>query len=334
MTGQFTTKLPLSIGHAGDLKLKSGTTVLLPDRAATASCSVMGAAPGSRETDLLAPEDTVQSVDAIVLSGGSAFGLAAADGVQCRLAEYGRGFRVGSAVIPIVSAAICFDLQNGGDKSGIPAEGRKTGLPSPYWKLGYDAVSGAGATTPLGTAGAGTGAKTADLKGGFGAARGETENGLILEAYAVCNAVGSTIAAQNGAFHARPFEMNGEFGDRNPDILRPPFPLASKLHATARGNTTIGCIATNAKLDKARLKRLAMSAHTGLARAIWPSHTPLDGDLVFALSAGGEDVADDLAFTELCAIAASTFSRAIALGVYHAEAAEGDLLPVWRAEYG
>lgn len=333
MAQVFSTQLPLSIGHASRDELKTGSTVIIPDHSSPASYFVMGGAPGSRETDLLNPDETVDVVDAIVLSGGSAFGLAAADGAQCRLAEQGKGFAVGPATIPIVPAAICFDLFSGSRASAIPSKEHPLGKPTPYWQFGYDAVDAASKETALGTVGAGRGATTSDLKGGFGAARSIHDTGLILEAYVVVNAVGTTIASSNGAFLAHSFEIREEFGGRKPVGFNTPYPLSTKLHATGRTNTTIGCIATNAKLDKASLRRLSMCAHTGLARGIWPSHTPLDGDLVFALSVGDREVTDPLLFTELCSLAASTFSRAIAIGVYNASPAEGDPHPTWQEKY-
>ncbi|WP_099866607.1 P1 family peptidase [Pararhizobium haloflavum] len=320
----------LRVGNAEDHRLKSGVTALLCDQPATAAVEVLGGAPGTRETDLLAPHNTVQHVDAIVLSGGSGFGLDAASGVQARLREEGRGFPVGPHRIPIVPAAILFDLMNGGDKDW--------GRYPPYRELGYAAAAKSAATFDLGTAGAGTGATTAGLKGGLGSASTVLANGPTIGALVAVNALGATTFGEKGHFWAAPFEKQDEFGGLGYPSAMPADPdqVRLKMRDRARpgANTTIAVIATDAELTKAEAKRLAISAHDGFARAIWPAHTAMDGDLVFALATGtgSRPVADD--FIDLCAAAAATMARAIARGVYQAEAAAQDGVPTWRARFG
>lgn len=320
----------LVVGNAEDDHLKSGVTALLCDEPTVAAVQVLGGAPGTRETDLLEPHNTVETVDALVLSGGSSFGLDAASGVQAWLRERGRGFPVGQHRIPIVPSAILFDLMNGGDKSW--------GRYPPYRELGYAAAQTAAAEFRLGASGAGTGALTAGLKGGVGSASTVLATGHTVGALVAVNAIGSVTFGEEGHFWAAPFEKNGEFGGKGYPAVMPIEPdlIALKMRDRARpgGSTTIAVIATNATLTKAQAKRLAISAHDGFARAIWPAHTAMDGDLVFALATGrmGAPAVDD--FIDLCAAASSTMARAIARGVYAASPAEGDVLPTWRQKFG
>jgi L-aminopeptidase/D-esterase-like protein len=321
----------LLVGHAADDRLKSGVTVILCDPPAVASVCVFGGAPGTRETDLLEPQNSVDTVDALVLSGGSAFGLDAASGVQAVLRAAGRGKVVGRAVVPIVPAAILFDLNNGGDKDW--------GLHAPYRDLGVAATRAASREVATGSVGAGTGATTATLKGGLGTASAVLAGGITVGALAAVNPLGSVTVGTTPHFWAAPFEIGHEFGGLG---LPAPMPgnatdIRTKLDAVEPlANTTIAVIATDAALTKAECKRLAMAAHDGFARAIWPAHTPLDGDLVFAVSTGAEPNGagatglDPVTFLALCATAASTMARAIARGVHDATAAPGDLRPVWR----
>ncbi|MDQ0320461.1 L-aminopeptidase/D-esterase-like protein [Pararhizobium capsulatum DSM 1112] len=315
----------IKVGNAEDVSLKSGVSVVVCDEPAIAACQVLGGAPGTRETDLLEPHNTVQAVDAIVLSGGSAFGLDAASGAQSALAEDGRGFAVGPARVPIVPAAILFDLLNGGDKSW--------GRYPPYRELGYDAVRNAGLAFRTGSAGAGTGALTAGLKGGLGTASA-IEGGMTIGVLVAVNALGSATIASSRHFWAAPFEEGNEFGGLG---MPHPFPQGARTIRTKMGgkpaemrNTTIAVIATDALLTKAEAKRLAIAAHDGFARALWPAHTPFDGDIVFALATGKSGVKpDERGFVTLCALAASTMARAIARGVHDATPMDGDTLPVW-----
>lgn len=316
----------LGIGNASDERLKSGVTVVLCDQPAVAAVQVLGGAPGTRETDLLEVHNTVQTVDAICLSGGSAFGLDAASGVQAALREQGRGFAVGPIRVPIVPCAILFDLSNGGDKDW--------GRYPPYRELGYAAAQAVSERFSMGTAGAGTGATTASFKGGLGSASTVLENGLTIGALVAVNALGSATIGDGHHFWAAPFEEGAEFGGLGSPAESPTArQVRTKLgnHTNGPTNTTIAVIATDAILTKAEAKRLAVSAHDGFARALWPSHTPLDGDLVFALATGASGRSVTLEeFIPLCAAASSTMARAIARGVHDATASPGDLLPVWR----
>jgi L-aminopeptidase/D-esterase-like protein len=319
----------LKVGNADDADLKSGVTVVLCDSPATASAHVMGGAPGTRETDLLEPGQTVEQVDAIVLSGGSAFGLDAASGVVSGLAESGRGFAVGKAHVPIVPAAILFDLTNGGNK--------QWGSENPYGRLGREALAACAETFAIGTAGAGFGTTTANLKGGLGSASVRLTSGATVAALAAVNAVGQATMGDGPHFWAAPFETAGEFGGRG---LPSPLPadaatVRHKLGDRPRENTTIAVIATDAALSKAQAKRLAVMAHDGFARALWPSHTPFDGDIVFALATGRVQLGGAPAdMVEIGAAAAGCMARAIARGVYEAIPAANDSLPTWREKFG
>ncbi|MDZ7824187.1 MAG: P1 family peptidase [Ahrensia sp.] len=321
----------LKVGNAQDDRLKSGVTALMCDQPYVASCQVMGGAPGTRETDLLSPQSTVQAVDAIVLSGGSAFGLDAASGVQNFLRDCGRGFPVGPVKVPIVPAAILFDLINGGDKAWKG--------PSPYMALGSEAAKSASCNFAMGSVGAGTGALTAGLKGGLGSASYYLPDiGVTIGALAATNSLGATTIAGTRHFWAAPFEIGDEFGGLS---YPHPFPRdAQDLRIKFRDqrispegtNTTIAVIATDAKLTKAECQRLAIAAHDGFARAIWPAHTPFDGDIVFSISTGCVDLGGSIdAFIDLCAAASSTMSRAIARGIYEATPQDGDIYPVWSS---
>ncbi len=309
----------LSVGNAHDLRLKSGVSVVLGAAPFTAAVHVMGGAPGTRETDLLAPDKMVQGVDALVLSGGSAFGLAAADGVMGALHAMGRGFAVGAARVPIVPAAILFDLLNGGDKDWPE---------NPYPALGRAAVAAAGPDFALGSEGAGTGALVAGLKGGLGSASVVVQ-GVTVGALVAVNALGAVTMGNGPQFWAAPFEMEAEFGGlgMGADI---PFPMALKRLGSA---TTIAVVATDATLTKAEATRMAVAAHDGIARAIVPAHTPHDGDLVFAAATGQRPLPEGGALW-LGHAAALALARAIARGVYHARAQPGDALPAWAARFG
>ena len=321
----------IRVGNAHDDGLKSGVTAIVCDPPAICSVHVMGGAPGTRETDLLSPENTVETVNAIVLSGGSAFGLDAASGVQAFLRESGIGFAVGNQIVPIVPAAILFDLFNGGNKDW--------GRFPPYRELGYEAAKAADARFGIGSIGAGTGAQAAGIKGGLGTASVKLPNGSTLGAIAAVNALGSPLIGEGPHFHAAPFETGAEFGGRG---LPHPWPanamdLRIKFRARARpaANTTLAVIATDAVLTKAQARRLAVAAHDGFARALWPAHTPMDGDIVFALStrtSGIVPAMDD--WIDLSAMAGAVMARAIARGVYCASAALGDLLPSWSSKFG
>jgi len=318
----------LRVGHAGDAKLGSGATVVVFDAPAVASVDVRGGGPGTRETALLDPAQTVEGVDAVVLSGGSAFGLDAASGAQAYLREQGRGLRIREAVVPIVPGAILFDLLNGGDKNW--------GRYPPYRELGYEAAKAAGVEFALGSAGAGLGATTATLKGGVGSASAVTRGGITVGALAVVNAVGTTVVGNGPHFWAAAFEQNGEFGGRGAPAKVAPSDLAIRAKGGPQENTTIAVIATDAKLNKAQCNRLAVMAQDGLARAIYPVHTPLDGDVVFSAAIGDKPLADPhYGLAELGMIAANVMARAIARGVYEATALPfAGSLSSWKDKFG
>ncbi|WP_299927024.1 P1 family peptidase [uncultured Pelagimonas sp.] len=318
----------LKVGNAQDPDLKSGTTVLLSCAPFTTSVAVHGGAPGTRETDLLAPDKSAPGVDALVLSGGSAFGLASAQGVMDALHEQGRGFPVLSARVPIVPAAIIFDLLNGGDKDWGE---------NPYPALGRAALADAKTDFEIGTFGAGSGAQTAMHKGGLGSASLVLPSGVTVGALVAVNPMGSVTTPSGRHFWAAAFEVDGEFGglgvDPKPDLTLPP---SRKVPAMASlGNTTIAIVATDAALDKAQCHRMAVAAHDGMARAIVPAHTPMDGDLVFAASTGARQL-DDLGI-ELAAIghaASLCLARAISRAVWEAQPESGDTLPTLKQDLG
>ena len=318
----------LKIGHAEDLRLGSGATAVVFDEPAVASIDVRGGGPGTRETALLDPAQTVEGIDAIALSGGSAFGLDAASGVQAWLREEGRGFAVRTARVPIVPAAILFDLLSGGDKNW--------GRFPPYRDLGYAAARAASAGDfALGSVGAGTGATTVNCKGGIGSASAQTSAGHIVGALAVANAAGSVLVGRGPWFWAAPYEHNGEFGGRGFPATLPADALLARTKGGERENTTLVVVATDAALTKAQAKRLAVMAQSGLSRAIYPVHSPLDGDAVFAASIGRRPLGDPLfGLTELGAVAANVVARAIARGVYAAAALPfAGTLPSWKDQF-
>src|SRR3954470_6385846 len=319
------------VGHADDARLASGVTAVIFDAPAIAAIDVRGGGPGIRDGAVLDLGNTVEQIDAIALAGGSAFGLEAGGGVQAWLAEQGRGLEVRGAIIPIVPGAICFDLLNGGNKNW--------GRFAPYRDLGYAAAAAAGDGYAEGSAGAGFGATTANFKGGLGSASAITQDGIRIAALAVVNAVGSVTVGDGPWFWAAPFEVDGEFGGRGlpptftPDMLR----MRSKggPAATAVENTPPGVVVTDAALTKPQARRLAMIAQTGFARAIYPVHAPMDGDVVFAAATGEKPINPLFGLTELGMVAANAISRAIARGVHAASALPfPDALPAWRDRFG
>jgi L-aminopeptidase/D-esterase-like protein len=319
------------VGHADDARLASGVTAILFDKPAVAAIDVRGGGPGTREAAALRPESTVEAVDGFALSGGSALGLDAAGGVQAWLAEQGRGFRIRDAVIPIVPGAICFDLLNGGDKNW--------GRFPPYRDLGYAAAAAAGIDFALGSVGAGMGATTATVKGGLGSASAKTSTGALVGAIVAVNAVGSVTVGDGPWFWAAPFEVNGEFGGRGLPASFTSDMLAMRLKggatASAGENTTIAVIVTDATLTKAQAKRFAMIAQTGMARAIYPVHAPLDGDAVFTAATCEKPIDPVFGLTELGAVAANVLARAIARGVFMATALPfPGALPAWKDRFG
>ena len=312
MTAQFQISISgVQIGHAHDAVVNTGTSAIVFDQPATAGVHIMGAAPGTRDTELLNPENTVNSVDAFVLSGGSAYGLDAAGGAQAWLKEQGRGIELDPVRIPIVPAAILFDMRNDGNK--------KWGRFSPYRELGYQAMLAQTRTPLLGAVGAAYGASTANTPGGFGMAASDFEAGNVL-AIAAVNAVGSPLVGDTEHFWAAPFEQDAEFGGLG---YPHPWPRDAQSGRTKSGqrvagtNTTLGVLITDFDLTVGQAKRLAIAGHDGFTRALYPVHTPADGDLVFAAATGHQPIETE-ALLELTVIASNTMARAIARGVYAA----------------
>ncbi len=314
----------LLVGNASDDALKSGSTVLMSDRPFTASVHVMGGAPGTRETDLLAPDKSVAQVDALVLSGGSAYGLDACSGVVDGMRAKGQGYQVGPAIIPLVPGAIIFDLLSGGEQDWCD---------NPYRALGRAAFDAASEEFELGSIGAGKGAMTAMMKGGLGSASLVLESGITVGALVAANPMGSATTPGDRHFWAAPFEVDDEFGGLGTDSATGLGRSLDSRKVTAmleRANTTIAIVATDAALTKAECQRVATAAHDGIARACVPAHSPADGDLVFSVSTGAKPMQApprDLAL--IGHAAAVCLSRAIARGVYHATPEPNDLLPTW-----
>jgi D-aminopeptidase len=314
----------IRVGHADDAKLGSGATVVVFDKPAVAAADLRGGGPGTRESALLDPAMTVERIDAIALSGGSAFGLDAASGLQAWLREQGRGFAIGPARVPIVPGAALFDLLSGGDKNW--------GRYAPYREFGYAAAASAGLDFALGSVGAGLGATTVNLKGGLGSASAMYD-GIAVGALAAVNAVGSVVVGDGPWFWAAPFEQDKEFGGRGFPPVMPAGALEAQTKGAARVSTTLVMVATDAILTKPQAKRLAMMAQDGLARAIHPVHTPLDGDILFAASTGVRPLREPLFdLMRLGACAAQVVARAVARGVYEAQALT-ESLPSWRDKF-
>ncbi|SEO52750.1 P1 family peptidase [Amycolatopsis saalfeldensis] len=308
----------------------SGTTVVLVPGGATGAVDQRGGAPGTRETNLLEPENLVQRVNAVCLSGGSAYGLAAADGVMRWLGERNLGFPVGAApheVVPIVPAAVLFDLP------------RSEWGNRPDASFGYAACEAAASgAVAQGTVGAGAGAVVGSLKGGIGTAS-EVVNGFTVGALAAVNAAGEAVDFTTGRPFAADHEVDGEFGVRWPARPGSVPPAGTDL------NTTIGIVACDAALSKAEARRLAVAAQDGLARAVRPAHTMFDGDTVFALATGARELpvpagsfADAQragALDALCSAAARVFARAMVHGLLAATAAGGVVAyrDVWPEAY-
>jgi L-aminopeptidase/D-esterase-like protein len=306
----------IRVGQAEDRLARTGVTVVLPDEPARGAVDVRGGAPGTRETDALDPMSLAGRVDAVVLSGGSAFGLDSASGVMAWLSENGRGFALRPDVprVPIVPAAILFDLASGGRFA-----------PEAFPALGRKAVAAAADDFDLGNAGAGYGAIAGAYKGGTGSASAVIGNTVTVGAIVAVNAAGSPIIPGTDVFWAFALEQDGEFGGKRLDAsykgadLDLPPDGKGRLHPAA--NTTIAVVATDADVTAAELKRIAIMAADGFARALRPTHTPVDGDTVFALTTGGKRLQGDRPreIARLGSVAADCVARSIARGVYAAE---------------
>ncbi|MBI1328762.1 MAG: peptidase T4 [Alphaproteobacteria bacterium] len=309
----------LLVGQAEDHIVRTGVTVIMSDAPMAAAADIRGGAPGTRDVEALEPVNLAGGVDAIVLSGGSAFGLDAPGGVQGVLRAMGRGFEIapGVPLVPIVSGAILFDLANGGNKDW--------GEETPYRALGAKAAHNAGVDFKLGNHGAGLGATSGIYKGGVGSASWVTDDGFTVGAIVAVNSVGSPIMPGSDVFWAFPFEQNSEFGGRFPKqkAADMPLDLPSDMKGAPRpkANTTIAAVATDADLTRVELKRLVIMAADGFARALRPVHAPTDGDIVFSLSTGKKPITEPRhrEVMRLGTIAADCLARAIARGVYEAE---------------
>jgi L-aminopeptidase/D-esterase-like protein len=317
----------LSVGHATDERVRTGVTALLLPGGWNAAADVRGGGPGEREVSALALENLVGQAHAIVFSGGSVFGLGAGDGVTAALSLKGQGLKLhpASPHLPIVPTAILHDLGNGGDKT--------FGLEPPYRRLGVEAVEAAGESFALGAVGAGRGAKAGLIPGGIGSASVALENGLVVGALVAVNPLGSVFMPDGRTFWAWPFEMAGEFGGVRPGADAPlahdPLPALSRLKTAGRvdagANTTLAVVAVNAGLTGPQLKRVAIMAHDGMARAVHPAHTPFDGDIVFAVAKGDAPVDRHADVALIGSAAADCLARAIARGVYESNrTADGD----------
>lgn len=310
----------LKVGNAEDREVVTGTTVILCEQPAVAAVAVAGGGPGTRETDLLSADTLVEAVDAIVLSGGSAYGLAAADGVAAVLGAQGRGYglvaRPGVPKAPIVPSAILYDLANGGDKNW--------GETPPYSQLGKTALANVSTDFSLGQAGAGIGAKAGKHRGGLGSASIMTDDGMTVGAIAGVNCYGSVYMPGTDAFWASAFEINNEFGG-----AQPPTNYSvdaedwgdAKLNPQPGQNTTIACIATDVALTPGQARRVAQMALSGFARAIRPVFAPFDGDAVFVVSTAKRPLPEPspLSIARIGELAANTLARAIARGVWEAQ---------------
>ena len=321
----------LKVGQAEDAKVRTGVTVILADKLSTCAVDVRGGGPGTRETDVLDGYNLVHAADAVVLSGGSVYGLAAGDGVAAWLGAHDRGYGLANGAgipkSPIVPTAILYDLANKGDKAW--------GTDPPYRALSLRAVETAARDFKLGTEGAGYGAECGALKGGVGSASYVTRDGLRVGAIVAVNSLGSAVVPGTKNFWAGPFEIGKEFGGLGASTARVVGEDwgQTKVNPGARTNTTIACIATDVELDINQMKRVTMMAQDGLARAIRPIHSPFDGDVVFGLSTAQQKIkgpSADFVVARLGALAADVLARAVARGVYEASLPPGAEGKTWR----
>jgi len=319
----------LFVGNASDLEVRTGVTVIRCEHPMTAAVDVRGGGPGTREIDLLSAENFVQEIDAIVLSGGSVFGLASADGVVNDLSQQAVGLKMIDTApsIPIVPAAVLFDFGGGGNSAW--------GESPPYFKLGREALADTSSDFSLGAAGAGTGATCGLVQGGIGSTSIDLGDGVIVGALAAVNSVGSSLMPDGESFYAWEYELAGELGGVSPPPkfdLSDPFPDEARLRLEDRlqtgANTTLAVVATTVNLTVGELKRVAIMAHDGFARAIRPVHAPFDGDVVFSLSNGqiegpkDDNLARALLVARIGSAAADCMARAIARGVFQAQGSD------------
>ncbi|MEU6403012.1 P1 family peptidase [Streptomyces sp. NPDC046985] len=327
------------VGHAtrrGGGQLTGTTVVLAPEGGAVAAVDVRGGGPGTKETDALDPRNLVRTVEAVVLTGGSAYGLDAASGVMAWLEEHGRGVRVGpdpSHVVPVVPAACVFDLGRGGDFRARPdaAAGREA--------VRAAAASDPGARVPQGCVGAGTGAAVGPLKGGVGSASTVLDSGVTVAALVVANAAGSAVDPETGVLYGELFQGRVEYpGAGVHEAARRRMAESAARNAPPPLNTTLAVVATDADLSKAQAQKLAGTAHDGIARAVRPVHLLNDGDTVFALATGARplDPAQPLALNEILAAGADVVTRAIVHAVRAAEPVNGPggWWPAYEELYG
>jgi len=314
------------VGHAtrsGDGWLTGTTVVLAPEGGAVAAVDVRGGGPGTKETDALDPRNVVQRVDAIVLTGGSAYGLDAASGVMAWLEEQGRGVRVGAEpthVVPVVPAACVFDLGRGGDFRARPdaATGRAA--------VEAAAISGPGVRVREGCVGAGTGAAVGPMKGGVGTASIVLESGITVAALVVANAAGSVMDPETGVLYGELFQGRVTYPEAHVhEAARRRLAETAAKHTPPPLNTTLAVVATDAELTKAQAQKLAGTAHDGIARAVRPVHLLHDGDTVFALATGARplDAEHPLALNDILAAGADVVTRAIVRAVRAAESVDG-----------
>ncbi|MFB7336441.1 P1 family peptidase [Streptomyces adustus] len=327
------------VGHAtrtGEGWLTGTTVVLAPEGGAVAAVDVRGGGPGTKETDALDPRNLVQRVDAIVLTGGSAYGLDAASGVMAWLEEQGRGVPVGTDpahVVPVVPAACVFDLGRGGSFRARPdaATGRAA--------VEAAAATAPGAPVPEGCVGAGTGAAAGALKGGIGTASAVLESGITVAALVVANAAGSVLDPETGVLYGEFFQGRVDYPSAQVHrAARLRLAEAARANTPPPLNTTLAVVATDARLSKAQAQKLAGTAHDGIARAVRPVHLLHDGDTVFTLATGARPLDGERprALNELLEAGADLVTRAIVRAVRAAGSVDGPggVWPSYETLYG
>ena len=304
------------VGNAQDDHIKSGATVLTRLTSFRASVSILGGAPGTKETDLLSPDKIVENIDGIVLAGGSAFGLDASSGVMDCLRDQNRGFDAGAIKVPIVPSAILFDLKNGGFKEWSI---------NPYRELGQNAFLKVSHDFEIGSVGAGCGATTSVVKGGLGTSSLFYGDRIKVGAIVAVNSVGSP------CFPGTNFLFSDLYGEKNGGFERPATnSLINSTKFLTGEATTLGIVCTNLDFNKNDLNRIATSAHSGIARAIEPSHTPFDGDIIFSATSGTQPIdSKDKDLMLVCQLSALCVTQAVGSAIKAARPKKGDLLSCW-----